>query len=317
MKVFISYSRANKVLASRLACDLSRAGLDPWQDVFSIRTDELWYEEILRGIGACDVFLTIVTPESSASANVEAEVTEARRSGKRVIALWAAGDPATDLKNWEARQMIAANPYWDAFPRLFADLGTPAPPNPMSLLRPGMTLGEFAQTTGGAKPFGRLIAVPVMPGPYANGYLAGYPDQVVPVQTSERTPAALLLRFTGKTEDDTIIDLASFLEMPRSNTLILYVEGPFVDGPNVESRFDIPESRTHVWQECVHLSDALVRRWGKERHSPLNVFLHAPASIAFAVGAKFREMVTPCITFNYLRGRTPMYSPVITVDRTT
>lgn len=307
MRAFISYSRLNSSFAQRLFHDLSRVGIQPWLDVFSIPIGKDWNLEIRDAIAACDIFILLASPESAATTNVAAEVADAARLGRTVYCLWIAGSLSQLPPAWIGLQMIEVKSYWDALPRLCHQLGYPAPPDPATLLDTSPTLEQFAAELRGAKTFGSLVAAPVLPGPYGTGYLTGPPAATVPGPgASLLPPIALMIRFSGPEIDVTLTEAATFLRGRGQAPWILYVEGLLANG-----RFELPNGAPHIWNESAELCEKMARLWAKGRHSAVEVFLHGPNPLAFALGARLRELM-PYSVFHYTRGN-PLYEQVLQV----
>ncbi len=72
-QVFISYSRADKAFADQLRADLEKRGADVWIDVDDIPVGEKWSSAVQQGLDACTVMIVILSPEATASKNVEDE----------------------------------------------------------------------------------------------------------------------------------------------------------------------------------------------------------------------------------------------------
>lgn len=77
-RIFISYSRRDAELATRLAIDLKRVGMSTWMDTRHIQPGAHWDSEIQRALGDCSAFLVLLTPESAGSENVLDELNYAR-----------------------------------------------------------------------------------------------------------------------------------------------------------------------------------------------------------------------------------------------
>lgn len=71
--LFISYSHADRAFATQLASLLTKEGLNIWIDVKDIPPGENWRNAIDEGLETASVMLLIVSPESMASAEVQAE----------------------------------------------------------------------------------------------------------------------------------------------------------------------------------------------------------------------------------------------------
>lgn len=82
---FISYSRANKEFASKLAKELRSAGYPIWFDLFDIPTGARWDDEVEKALRECSVFMIILTSTSVASENVKDEIGYAIDHGKRIL----------------------------------------------------------------------------------------------------------------------------------------------------------------------------------------------------------------------------------------
>ncbi|MBI5668202.1 MAG: toll/interleukin-1 receptor domain-containing protein [Chloroflexi bacterium] len=84
--IFISYSRVDKSFTEHFIARLRRLfpDVEIWYDD-ELHGGELWWDEIINQIAACDVFIYLLSNESVQSAYCQAEFTEARRLQKRVI----------------------------------------------------------------------------------------------------------------------------------------------------------------------------------------------------------------------------------------
>ena len=82
---FISYSRVDQEFALRLAEELKSSGLKVWLDQTDIPKGARWDDEIERALKNCDVFMVILTPDSSSSQNVKDEIGTAVDGGKQII----------------------------------------------------------------------------------------------------------------------------------------------------------------------------------------------------------------------------------------
>lgn len=86
-KVFISYSRKDIDFAKRLTGELQKSGLDFWIDWDGIPPTVDWWREIEKGIEDADIFLFLISPDSSASKVCGKEIDHAVKNGKRLIPL--------------------------------------------------------------------------------------------------------------------------------------------------------------------------------------------------------------------------------------
>jgi WD40 repeat protein len=86
-KVFISYSRKDKVFAAKLKAALDAMGLEAWIDWIDIPPTADWWEQIQKGIETSDAFLFLCSPDSVISKVCIQEVDHAIQNGKRLIPL--------------------------------------------------------------------------------------------------------------------------------------------------------------------------------------------------------------------------------------
>lgn len=85
-RVFVSYARTvSEAMARRLHASLTAAGGAPWLDLLDIPPGRNWPSEIQAAIRACDVFVVLLTPEASASENVQDELHYAFDQKKRIV----------------------------------------------------------------------------------------------------------------------------------------------------------------------------------------------------------------------------------------
>ena len=75
MRIFISYSHSDTVFVNKLTADLQRNGIDVWIDQSGIKGGEAWSKAIVEGINNCDAFLSVLSPNSTASRNVTKELS--------------------------------------------------------------------------------------------------------------------------------------------------------------------------------------------------------------------------------------------------
>lgn len=86
MAIFISYARANSEAVQVLLKDLERTDHRPWMDG-QLRGGDAWWNEILRQIRECDVFIFALSDQSMHSKPCQAELDYARRLGVPIIPL--------------------------------------------------------------------------------------------------------------------------------------------------------------------------------------------------------------------------------------
>jgi hypothetical protein len=84
-KVFISYSRKDIEFAKRLTAELQKSDLDFWIDWEGIPPTVDWWREIEKGIEEADVFLFLISPDSTKSKICGKEIDCAVKNGKRII----------------------------------------------------------------------------------------------------------------------------------------------------------------------------------------------------------------------------------------
>src|SRR5512140_1955375 len=71
--IFISYSRKDAALAQQLAGDLRNIGVEAWIDVDGIQAGVNWSNTIQAALDECALMILILSPDSSASLNVDNE----------------------------------------------------------------------------------------------------------------------------------------------------------------------------------------------------------------------------------------------------
>ncbi len=84
-RVFISYSKRDRLMANRLRAALNRAGQAVWQDIDAIPGGNEWIDAIERGINGSFAFVVIVSAHAAASYWVREEILHAQRRGKTII----------------------------------------------------------------------------------------------------------------------------------------------------------------------------------------------------------------------------------------
>jgi formylglycine-generating enzyme required for sulfatase activity len=84
-RTFLSYSRANKEFALKLARELKSEGFPVWLDLLDIPLGARWDVEVEKALIECEVFMIIITKDSIASENVLDEIGYAIDSGKRFL----------------------------------------------------------------------------------------------------------------------------------------------------------------------------------------------------------------------------------------
>ncbi|ADB73515.1 toll/interleukin-1 receptor domain-containing protein [Geodermatophilus obscurus] len=84
MWLFVSYSRKDETAVQELVSDLERAHLSVWHDQ-ELRGGDPWWQDILRRIRQCDVFLFLLSHRSLASKVCLAELSYARALGLPIV----------------------------------------------------------------------------------------------------------------------------------------------------------------------------------------------------------------------------------------
>jgi hypothetical protein len=84
MTLFLSYSSKDEAPVRALTADLARARLDVWLDQ-ELRGGDPWWQDILRQIRECDVFLFALSANSLASKPCRSELAYARALGVPVL----------------------------------------------------------------------------------------------------------------------------------------------------------------------------------------------------------------------------------------
>jgi hypothetical protein len=85
--VFISYSHHDKEFVLRLALDLEERGTQVWIDQGDIQGGEQWRQSIAQGVGGCQAFVLVISPESIRSPWVQQELNAAFQYSKPVVPL--------------------------------------------------------------------------------------------------------------------------------------------------------------------------------------------------------------------------------------
>ncbi|MCB0118732.1 MAG: TIR domain-containing protein [Anaerolineales bacterium] len=85
IKVFISYSRRDKIFAQQLTERLKSKSVDVWADWEDLPPSSNWMEEVQNAIEECDAYIFIISPNSLKSQVVLQELEMAERLNKRLI----------------------------------------------------------------------------------------------------------------------------------------------------------------------------------------------------------------------------------------
>ena len=75
MKVFISHSSQDSVLARTVAAALQREGLEPWLAENEILPGDNWAERVSKALNECDAMVALVTADSGPPSHVHWEMS--------------------------------------------------------------------------------------------------------------------------------------------------------------------------------------------------------------------------------------------------
>lgn len=143
MQVFISYSRADKEIATKLADDLAKYEITIWMDVRNIPHGSNWDIEVQKGLDASDVMLVLLSPDSAASENVTDEWSYFLENDKQLYPLLIR--PCTVPFRLLRRQRVdLTQDYAAGFRQVLRTLGNPKAldaeaTRPLSSVKPSAT----------------------------------------------------------------------------------------------------------------------------------------------------------------------------------
>lgn len=83
-RIFVSYARSDRLKAEEIVSDIAELGFNAWFDE-KLTGGQLWWDEILRQIQGCDIFVIVVSGESCASPACMREIDYADALGKTVL----------------------------------------------------------------------------------------------------------------------------------------------------------------------------------------------------------------------------------------
>jgi tetratricopeptide (TPR) repeat protein len=157
-QLFISYARENKPDVEALVRDLDALGYQTWVDS-SLQGGQTWWEEILRRIGNCDVFVAIVSGHTMNSVACKRELEWALALNKPVLPLAVERLPDALPRTLSMRQIVNySRAGREAAFALAGALGTlpAAPPPPEQLPEPPPAplsyLSDLVEQVGQAEP---------------------------------------------------------------------------------------------------------------------------------------------------------------------
>ena len=124
--IFISYSRRDEEFVRKLATSLSELGANVWIDVEDIPAGMKWSSAIQQGLRESQIMLVILSPDSTASTNVEDEWQDFLDNRKPIIPVLWRPVPSTDI-HFQLRRIqyidFHHQHYEEAFRQLTAELG--------------------------------------------------------------------------------------------------------------------------------------------------------------------------------------------------
>src|SRR5687768_8375180 len=85
--LFVCYSRKDSQFARNLTDHIAEQGWDFWIDWEGIPPTVDWWKRIQKGIEESDIFLFLISPDSSRSQVCNQEIDHAVKNGKRLIPL--------------------------------------------------------------------------------------------------------------------------------------------------------------------------------------------------------------------------------------
>ncbi len=135
-RIFVSYSRANTGFVSGLINNLIAQGLSVWMDQRDIAAGQRWDSIIQQALQTCDVFIIVLSPESTASENVLDELSYAINEGKRIIPVLYR-DCEIPYRIARVQFVDFRQDYQTAFRHLVSEVTQQAPQRPVTVKKPG------------------------------------------------------------------------------------------------------------------------------------------------------------------------------------
>lgn len=83
-RIFISYSRHNLEIVTKLINDMQAVGIDTWHDQ-TLTGGQRWWDSILANIRECDLFIFALSPESWDSEACKSELSYVTKLGKPIL----------------------------------------------------------------------------------------------------------------------------------------------------------------------------------------------------------------------------------------
>ena len=294
--IFISYSRSNRYIARQLKLDLQRAGCAPWMDVSDIPPARRWRDEIRHAIENHDYFVLLWSPEADSSENVGKEYEHAKlhKPADRIWRLCVAKSGYDLREEYRERQDIDfTENYWEGLRETLRWLNVQEPEylSPFDIIdsnllmtkaremfvdedRRGWTIRSRRAVDSPPRKF---IRMPLQPSGYAASWLVGEDQRSLRRQDDLQ----VVLKFTGTPNArDTVEQVLSYLVTTDIDPQILYVEGPQQD-----RKYELPNAKQHVWRDCIELSEAVIGRYCGNK--PVRYFMDSPQALTFALAARF------------------------------
>lgn len=294
-RVFISYSRANGYIARRLRIDLQRAGAEPWFDQHDIQITDEWLAKIENAIREHEFFLFLWSPEADKSPYVRHEYEFAKKhlaADKIGIARVAgkSSEMPDDLRKMQHADLTEE--YWAELPRLllWLETGTTRLKSLDELRNNVGSIAEVREVLGDEDPkewniwteaensWRTFIRVPITPSGYAMSWLIAENNSGLQLQGEMQ----VVMKFTGDRSRDTVKQVLEYwlASHPATPPQILFLEGPQQDRV-----YDIPNDKPHIWNDCIVLARKTISDLCGNRLA--HYFMDSPQSLVFPLGASF------------------------------
>ncbi len=125
IKVFVSYSRADKAFANDLVLGLAACGFAPYIDRQDIAPGEDWEKRLEGLISEADSIVYVVSPDSLASENCAQELRQGLELRKRILpVVWRTVDDAAAPPEMKRLNYIFFSGEGRSFAAGLADLAT-------------------------------------------------------------------------------------------------------------------------------------------------------------------------------------------------
>src|ERR1019366_833512 len=128
LSIFISHSSKDNEFGMKLAQDLKRMLEDKcevWCDIEGgLKPGDSWWNEIVKALNACDLFLLVVSPQAMQSEWVIREFDIALQKHKKIIPLfYRKSDVRADINTIQGISFLPPKKYQDAINELLKALG--------------------------------------------------------------------------------------------------------------------------------------------------------------------------------------------------